>query len=326
VPTFISRLHAAVALSAAVLAATVAPAHAQQYPSKPITIVVPFGAGSGTDQQARSMAQALGTEYKVPVIVDNRAGASGFIAAQYVAKAAPDGYTVLMTTNTTHAANEHLFKKLPYDPVKDFTPVTLLSKGHMLLLVNADSPIKSVADLVAAAKKSPGKLNFGSGSSSSRVASELLKQMAGIDVVNVPYKSNPLAITDLLGGQVDFMFADAPTALPQVKSGKLRALAVSGNKRLAAVPALPTVEEAGVKGYDMSYWTAVYLPPGAPAAITQKLNEMMIKVSAAPAVVAYQNTTSGEAVTSTPEGLAQFQAAESQKWGQVIRAAGIQPE
>src|SRR5206468_174603 len=146
----------------------------------------------------------------------------------YVAKAAPDGYTMLMTTNTTHAANEHLFKKLPYDPVKDFTPVTLLSKGHMLLLVNPSSPFKSVSDLVTAATKSPGKLNFGSGSSSSRVASELLKQMAGIDVVNVPYKSNPIAITDLLGGQIDFMFADSSTALPQVNSGKLRALAVSG--------------------------------------------------------------------------------------------------
>src|SRR6218665_694748 len=289
-------------------------------------IVVPFAAGSGTDQLARSLAQALGAQYKVPVIVDNRAGASGFLAAQYVAKAVPDGYTVLMTTNTTHAANEHLFKKLPYDPVKDFTPVALLSKGHMLLLVNADSAIKSVADLIAAAKKSPGKLNFGSGSSSSRVASESLKQMAGIDVVNVPYKSNPMAITDLLGGQVDFMFADTPTALPQVKSGKLRALAVSGNQRLAAVPALPTVEEAGVKGYDMSYWTAVYLPPGGPAAITGKLNEMVIDAASAPPFVAYRASTSGEVVTSTPEGLAAFQAAESRKWGQVLRAAGIQPE
>jgi tripartite-type tricarboxylate transporter receptor subunit TctC len=300
--------------------------HAQAFPEKAITFVVPFAAGTATDQIARALGNQIATETKQAVIIDNKAGASGFIASQAVAKAPADGYTVLITTNTTHAANEHLFKKLPYDPVKDFTPVTLLSKGHMLLLVNAESPIKSVADLVAAAKKSPGKLNFGSGSSSSRVASELLKQMAGIDMVNVPYKSNPLAITDLLGGQVDFMFADAPTALPQVKGGKLRALAVSGNKRLAAVPALPTVEEAGVKGYDMSYWTAVYPPPGAPAAVTHKLNEMMIKVSAAPAVVAYQTTTSGEAVTSTPEGLAQFQTAESQKWGQVIRAAGIQPE
>jgi len=317
------------ALSSAVLVAAALSSFqvdAQTYPDKPITIVVPFAAGSGTDQQARSMAQALTTEYKVPVIVENRAGASGFLAAQYVAKATPDGYTMLMTTNTTHAANEHLFKKLPYDPVKDFTPVTLLSKGHMLLLVNPSSPIKSVADLIAEAKKRPGKLNFGSGSSSSRVAGELLKQMAGIDVTNVPYKSNPMAITDLMGGQVDFMFADASTALPQVKGGRLRALAVSGTKRLAAVPSVPTVEEAGVKGYDMSYWMAVYLPSRASAAVTNKLNEMLIKVSAAPAVVALQASTSSETVTSTPDGLARFQAAESQKWGQVIRAAGIEPE
>lgn len=317
------------ALSSAVLVAAALSSFqvdAQTYPDKPITIVVPFAAGSGTDQQARSMAQALTTEYKVPVIVENRAGASGFLAAQYVAKATPDGYTMLMTTNTTHAANEHLFKKLPYDPVKDFTPVTLLSKGHMLLLVNPSSPIKSVADLIAEAKKKPGKLNFGSGSSSSRVAGELLKQMAGIDATNVPYKSNPMAITDLMGGQVDFMFADASTALPQVKGGRLRALAVSGTKRLAAAPSVPTVEEAGVKGYDMSYWMAVYLPPKASAAVTNKLNEMLIKVSAAPAVVALQASTSSETVTSTPDGLAKFQAAESQKWGQVIRAAGIEPE
>jgi tripartite-type tricarboxylate transporter receptor subunit TctC len=312
-------------VSAAIAIAT-APAFAQSYPAKPITIVVPFAAGSGTDQQARAYAQAITAEYKIPVVVDDRAGASGFIASQYVAKAAPDGYTILMTTNTTHAANEHLFKKLPYDPVKDFTPVALLSKGHMLLLVQPASPFKSVGDLVAAARKNPGKLNFGSGSSSSRVASEMLKQMAGVEMTNVPYKSNPMAITDLIGGQVDFMFADAPTALPQVNGGKLRALAVSGTKRLASAPTLPTVEEAGVKGYDMSYWTAVYLPANAPAAITNKLNEMMVKVTSAPAVQAFQNSTSGETVTSTPEGLAKFQAAESQKWGRIIKAAGIEPE
>jgi len=323
-PSSIRRAFASALAATAVLCA--AHSHAEQYPAKPITIVVPFAAGSGTDQQARSMAQALSAEYKVPVLVDNKAGASGFLAAQYVAKATPDGYTMLMTTNTTHAANEHLYKKLPYDPVKDFTPVTLLSKGHMLLLVNPSSPIQSLADLVAAARKAPGKLNFGSGSSSSRVASELLKQMTGINVVNVPYKSNPMAITDLMGGQVDFMFADASTALPQVNGGKLRALAVSGTKRLAAVATVPTVEEAGVKGYDMSYWTAAYLPPGAPAAVTNKLNEMLIKVSGAPGVLAYQAATSGETVTSTPDGLARFQAEESLKWGRVIRAAGIEPE
>jgi tripartite-type tricarboxylate transporter receptor subunit TctC len=319
-----TRLLAAASLLTGALAAP--QAYAQAYPSKPITIVVPFAPGSGTDQQARAMAQAITTEYKVPVVVDNRAGASGFLAAQYVAKAAPDGYTVLLTTNTTHAANEHLYKKLPYDPVKDFTPVALLSKGHMLLLVNPSSPYRTVGELIAAARQRPGKLNFGSGSSSSRVASEMLKQMTGIDVVSVPYKSNPMAITDLIGGQVNFMFADAPTALPQVKGGKLRALAASGTRRLASAPDVPTVEEAGVKGYDMSYWTAVYLPAGAPPAITNQLNAMMVKIASAPAVVAFQNSTSGEVATSTPEELARFQAAESQKWGRIIRAAGIEAE
>jgi tripartite-type tricarboxylate transporter receptor subunit TctC len=320
----IKTLLLAASVSLAALAGT--PARAQDYPSKPITIVVPFAAGSGTDQLARMMGQIITSEYKIPVVVENKAGASGFIAAQYVAKAPPDGYTVLMTTNTTHAANEHLYKKLPYDPVKDFTPVTMLGKGYMLLMVNPASPVQSVADLIATAKKSPGKLNFGSGSSSSRVAGELFRQMTGIDVVHVPYKSNPLAITDLIGGQIDFMFADAPTALPQVNGARLRPLAASGTQRLAAAASVPTLDEAGVKGYDMSYWLAVYLPAGASAALTQRLNAIFVKVSNTAKAKAFQADTSMETVTSTPEGLARFQAAESQKWGRVIRDAGIQPE
>jgi len=313
-----------VAVTLAVLAST--PARAQDYPNKPITFVVPFAAGSGTDQMARVLAQVMGDEVKVPIVVDNRAGASGFLAAQYVAKAPADGYTALITTNTTQSANEHLFKKLPYDPVKDFAPVSLLSKGYMLLLVRPDSPYKSVSDLISTAKKSPGKLNFGSGSSSSRVASELLKQMAGVDMVNVPYKSNPMAITDLMGGQVDFMFADAPTALPQVEGGKLRALAVSGPKRIAAAPNIQTLDEAGVKGYDMSYWTAVYLPARTPQAVVQKFNGWLAKSLATPLVKEYLAKTSQEGAPSTPEQLAQFQVTESSKWGRVIKAAGIQPE
>jgi tripartite-type tricarboxylate transporter receptor subunit TctC len=301
-------------------------AWADAYPSKPITIVVPFGPGSGTDQLARIVGQALGQEAKVPVVIENKGGASGMIAAQQVAKAAPDGYTVLMTTNTTHAANEHLYRKLPYDPVKDFAPVALLSKGHMLLLVAPSSPHKTVADLLAAARKSPGRINFGSGSSSSRVAGELLTQLGQVQMTHVPYKSNPLGLTDLMGGQIDFMFADAPTALPHVQGGKLRALAVSGTQRLDAVPQLPTVAEAGVKGYDMSYWTGVYLPAGAPAAVVQRLNALLAQASNAEAVVTNRKATSSEAAFSTPEALAKFQAAESQKWGRVIRAAGIQPE
>lgn len=302
------------------------PVAAQQYPSKPITLVVPFGPGSGTDQMARMIGQMLGDELKVPVVVDNKAGASGFIAAQYVTKAEPDGYTVLITTNTTHAANEHLFKKIPYDPVKGFTPVGAFSSGQMLLLVRPDSPYKTLDDLLSAARKAPGKLNFGSGSSSSRVASELLKQMANVDAVNVPYKSNPLAIADLIGGQIDFMFADTPTSLPQAQSGKLRALAASGTKRVAAAPEIPTVAEAGVKGYALTYWTAAYLPPGAPTNIVNQLNQAFGKIMTLPAYKAFQDKTSGETFATTPEGLAKFQAEESMKWGKVIRAAGIQPE
>ena len=318
--------HALAALTAAAATLLALPAAAQDYPSKPISLVVPFGPGSGTDQFARVLAQALGDDLKVPIVVENKGGAAGFIAAQYVAKAAPDGYTLLTTTNTTQSANEHLFKKLPYDPVKDFAPITLVSTGQMLLLVRPDSPYKTLADLIAAAKKAPGKLSFGAGSSSSQVASELLKQIAHVDALYVPYKSNPLALTDLIGGQIDFMFADAPTALPQVQGGKLRALAASGSKRVAAAPDVPTVAEAGVKGYDMSYWFAIYAPAGTPAAIVNKLNQAFAKVTTSEGFKSFMAKTSGEVSLSTPEGLAKFQAADSKKWGQVIRAAGIKPE
>ena len=319
-----SRTLMALGTAAATLLAL--PAAAQDYPSKPITMVVPFGPGSGTDQMARLYAKALGDQVKVPIVVENKGGANGFIAAQYVAKAAPDGYTLMMTTNTTHAANEHLFKKIPYDPVKDFAPIGLLATGQMLLLVKPDSPYKSVADLLAAARKTPGKLDFGSGSSSSQVAGFALQQMAHLDMLNVPYKSNPQAITDLIGGRFTFMFSDTSTALPQVQGGKLRALATSGSHRVAALPDLPTVAEAGVKGYDVSYWFAAYAPAGTPPAIVAKLNQMFNKASATDEVKAYMKQTSGTLTSSTPEGLAKFQATESKKWGEVIRAAGIEQQ
>ena len=318
--------HALAALTAAAATLAALPVAAQDYPSKPISLVVPFGPGSGTDQFARVLAQALGDDLKVPIVVENKGGAAGFIAAQYVAKAAPDGYTLLTTTNTTQSANEHLFKKLPYDPVKDFAPIELLATGQMLLLVQPDSPYKSVADLLAAARKEPGKLDFGSGSSSSQVAGYALQQMAHVDMVNVPYKSNPQAITDLIGGRFTFMFADTSTAMPQVQGGKLRALATSGAKRVAALPDVPTVAEAGVKGYDVSYWFAAYAPAGTPPAIVTRLNQVFAKASATDEVKAYMSQTSSTLTSSTPEGLARFQAAESKKWGEVIRAAGIQPQ
>ncbi|MEP6872957.1 MAG: tripartite tricarboxylate transporter substrate binding protein [Burkholderiales bacterium] len=318
-----AALHAALALAACALAS---PVFAQTYPAKPITFVVPFAAGSATDQLARALGSSITQETKQAVVVDNRAGASGALAAQGVARAAADGYTVLITTNTTQAANEHLYKKLSYDPVKDFAPVTGLGKGGQVLVVKTDSPFKNVADLVNKAKKEPGKLTFGSGSSSSRVAGEMLKQLTHTDILHVPYKSNPLAITDLLGGQIDFMITDAATGVPQVKGGKLRALGVSTTHRNAMLPEVPTIDEAGVKGYDMGYWFAAYVPAGTPAPVVSRLRELLVAGTKNVAAKSFYESTGSDAWTTSSDELAKFQLAEAQKWGKVIKAAGIEPE
>ena len=316
----------ATSLALAATAALPQFAHAQAYPSKPITFVVPFAAGSATDQLARALGQSVGDQSKQPVIVDNKGGASGMIAAAQVAKAAPDGYTVLITTNTTHAANEHLYKKLSYDPVKDFAPITGLGKGGQVLVVRTDAPYKNVMDLVAAAKKTPGKLSFGSGSSSSRTAGEMFKQLSGTDILHVPYKSNPNAITDLLGGQIDFMITDTSTGVPQVKGGKLKALGVSTTERNPLLPEVPTIAEAGVKGYDMGYWFAAYAPAGTPPRPVAKLRELVAAATQSPGAKSFFDGSGSVAWTTSPEALAKFQADETAKWGKVIKAAGIEPE
>ena len=316
----------ATSLALAATAALPQFAHAQAYPSKPITFVVPFAAGSATDQLARALGQSVGDQSKQPVIVDNKGGASGMIAAAQVAKAAPDGYTVLITTNTTHATNEHLYKKLSYDPVKDFAPITGLGKGGQVLVVRTDAPYKNVMDLVAAAKKTPGKLSFGSGSSSSRTAGEMFKQLSGTDILHVPYKSNPNAITDLLGGQIDFMITDTSTGVPQVKGGKLKALGVSTTERNPLLPEVPTIAEAGVKGYDMGYWFAAYAPAGTPPAAVAKLRELLAAATQSAGAKNFFDSSGSVAWTTSPEALAKFQADETAKWGKVIKAAGIEPE
>lgn len=301
--------------------------HAQAFPEKPITFVVPFAAGTATDQIARAIGNQVAAETKQAVIIDNKAGASGFIASQNVAKAPADGYTVLITTNTTHAANEHLYKKLPYDPVKDFAPVAALGKGGQIMVVNPSFPAKSVAEFVALAKKEPGKYSFGSGSSSSRMAGELLQQMADIRLLHVPYKSNTLAVTDLLGGQIHMMITDTATGLPQVKAGKLRALGFSSSARSPLAPDVPTISEAGVKGYEMGYWFAAYAPAKTPPAVVKRLNELLVKAAKSDAAkTAFYEPTGTEVYTTSPEELAKFQAAESQKWGRIVKAAGIEAE
>ncbi len=316
-------------LAALAAAIAVAPllAQAQAFPEKPITFVVPFAAGTATDQIARALGTQITAETKQAVVIDNKAGASGFIASQSVAKAPADGYTVLITTNTTHAANEHLFKKLPYDPVKDFAPVAALGKGGQIMVVNPSFPAKSVAEFIALAKKEPGKYSFGSGSSSSRMAGELLQQMADIKLLHVPYKSNTLAVTDLLGGQINMMITDTATGLPQVKAGKLRALGFSSATRSALAPDVPTIAEAGVKGYEMGYWFAAYAPAKTPPAVVKRLNELLVKAAKSEAAkTAFYEPTGTEVFTSSPEELAKFQAGESQKWGRIVKAAGIEAE
>jgi tripartite-type tricarboxylate transporter receptor subunit TctC len=324
-----TRFHSLAFTAAAAAALALAPvfASAQAFPAKTITFVVPFAAGTATDQIARAVANGVTAETRQAVVIDNKAGASGFIASQQVAKAAPDGYTVLITTNTTHAANEHLFKKLPYDPVKDFAPVTALGKGGQIMVVNPAFPAKTVAEFVALAKKDPGKYTFGSGSSSSRMAGELLQQLADIKLLHVPYKSNTLAVTDLLGTQIDMMITDAATGLPQVKAGKLRALGVSSAQRSPLAPEVPTIAEAGVKGYEIGYWFAAYAPAGTPPAVVSRLNELLVKAARSEAAKkAFYEPTGTEVFTTTSQELGKFQTGESQKWGRIVKAAGIEAE
>ena len=305
-------------------AAAAQPALADSYPTKPITIVIGSSAGSTTDGLARAIGQEITAETKVPVIVDNKAGASGGIAAQAAARAPADGYTLFITTNTTQAANPHLFRKLAYDPVKDFTPVGALVKGYLLLVTHPNVKAQNVAELVAAAKKQP--LTFGAGSSSARVASELFQQMTQTRLTYVPYKANPQAIVDLVGGQIDMMIVDLTTSLPQVKAGKLKALGVSSAKRSPLAPDVPTIAEAGLPGYEISYWNAVYAPAGTPAPVVQRINELMQRALATENVRRFVEHNGMAPFTSTPVELASFQAAEYKRWGSVIKAAGIEPE
>jgi tripartite-type tricarboxylate transporter receptor subunit TctC len=306
--------------------ATAALAQAPGYPSRVLTFVVPFAAGSATDQIARAMATSITDQTKQPVVVDNRGGASGMIAAQQVARAATDGYTVLITTNTTQSANPHLYRKLPYDPQADFTPVTALGRGGQVLVVRAEAPHRTASEFLAAARAHPGKLSFGAGNSSSRIAGEMLKQLSQTDILYVPYKSNPNALTDLLGGQIDAMVIDTVTGLPHIESGKLRPLGASTGRRLALLPNVPTLDEAGVKGYDIGYWFAAYVPASTPAPVVQKLRELLVVASSSPAAKSFFHFTGVEPWTTTSAELAQFQAQDSQKWARVIKAAGISPE
>lgn len=301
-------------------------ASAQEFPSRSLKFVVPFAAGSATDAVARILGEHVSKNLGKPVVIENLAGASGVIAAQNVARAEPDGHTVLITTNTTHGANQSLLKHVPYDAINSFEAVGKLGTITLALATNPAVPAKTVQEFVAYAKANPGKLTFGAGSSSSRIAGEMLKSLAGLDITYVPYRSNPQAITDLLGGQINIVFADISTTLPQIKAGAVNGLAVSTARRSVLAPDLPTMAEGGVKGYDLAAWFAAFVPARTPRSAVDTLNRALTAAVNDPATKERLLAAGVEPETSTPDELKAFVGTEIAKWAEIVKAAGIQPE
>ena len=320
---FVSRcllvLSGAMLFSAATLA--------QPFPSKPIKAIVPFAAGSATDQIGRAFAAKMSETLGQPIVVENKPGVNGMLGADAVAKAAPDGYTILIGTNSTNAALKYLMKKLPYDQDTAFVPVGFLGSVPLMIAVNPEVPAKTLKEFVDLAKAKPGQVTFAYASTSQQVSSEMLASMAGIQMNPIPYKSGPAAMTDLIGGQVNMFSADFGVTVPQHKAGKIRGLAVTSTKRSAAVPELPTVNEAlGLKDYELIAYFAVFAPAGTPPDVIAKLNQA-INTAAASKDLQEKFTAIGFAIDpGTPEALAQRNKAETAKWAKAIRDAKIEPQ
>jgi tripartite-type tricarboxylate transporter receptor subunit TctC len=313
-------------LLAALALAAAAPftAGAQAYPTKPITVIVPFAAGGTTDILARVIGQALNKELGQSVIVDNRAGAGGNIGAQLAAKANADGYTLFMGTVGTHAINQSLYRKLPFDPIKDFAPLTRVAMVPNLLVANPGKPYKTVKELIAYAKANPGKVNFGSSGAGSSIhlSGELFNALAKVDMVHVPYKGSAPAVSDLIGGQIDIMFDNMPSAIQHVRAGKLRPLAVTTAKRSPELPDVPTIAEAGVPGYEATSWFGMFAPAGTPAPVVARLNGALVKVLADPQVKKKLAEQGAEPYSEKPEQFAEFIRQEAAKWGKVVKDSG----
>jgi tripartite-type tricarboxylate transporter receptor subunit TctC len=299
---------------------------ADNYPSKPITLINVFGPGSASDTICRVLAQQLTVALKESVIVENRTGASGALAALYVAHSAPDGYTLLMGTNSPLSAVPFLMKNVSYDPVNDFTAVTRVGSFTLMLVLNPSVPAKSVKELIEYAKANPGKLSFASANTSGIVAGETLKHWAEIDMLHVPYKSTPPALQDVLAGRVSMMFVDLTSGLPHVRSGALRALAVTRLHRSSLFPELPTLDEAGVTGFDMDSWAGIVAPAHTPAEIVARLNAELRKIIEDPDIKSKLGNVGFEAFSSSPQELEDFIKVQLGKWGKMVKDAGIQAE
>ncbi len=310
--------------SLAALMVMAAPALAQTaYPQKPIRIVVPFPAGGTTDILARAIGQKLAEPFKQQVIIDNRPGAGANIGAEIAVKAPPDGYT-LFGISTIHAINPSLYSKLAYDPVKDFAPITNVAATSQVLTVHPSLPVTTVKTFIAYAKARPGELNYSSAGNGSQphLTGELFKTMTGINIVHVPYKGAPPAMTDLLAGQVALTFATAPSAVPHVRSNKLRALGVSTATRITALPDVPTIAEAGVAGFEAAGWNGLVAPAGTPAAIIERLHAAIVKIVQEPAMSKYLADQGADPWTMTPVKYGDYIKSEVAKWAKVVKASG----
>ena len=315
------------ALAGAAALAFAAGAHAQAYPSKPIKIVVPFAVGGIADTFARAIGAELAKSWGQPVVVENKGGAGGNIGADLVAKSPPDGYTLVMGNIGTHAINQFLMKSMPYDTMKDFVPIAHVLDADNLLVVHPSVPAKNAAELIAYAKSQPNKLSYASGGmgTTSHLAGELFKSMAGVDIVHVPYKGNSPAITDVMGGQAQMIFATMPTVIQQAKAGRLRPIATLGSERNKTTPEIPVMKET-LPGYQVSNWIGLFAPAGTPPEIVGRLNAEVQKIMRSPEIEKRLVAEGAKFVPTTPESFAEFRKAEADKWSAAITKAGIKPE
>ncbi|MBR0669633.1 tripartite tricarboxylate transporter substrate binding protein [Roseomonas soli] len=298
------------------------------WPDRPVRLIVPFPPGGSNDIVARFLAEALGNRLGQPFLVENRGGAGGNIGADAVAKAAPDGHTLLVSAPPALVINEHLYRSMPFSPERDLMPVALVASVPIVLIVPADSPARSLGDLIAMARREPSRLSFGSSSigGTNHLAGELLKSMAGIDIVHVPYRGAAPAMTDLIAGRLQLYFDNMPGVLPQVRDGRVRALAVAGSQRAAAMPDLPTMAEAGLPGFEASSWFGMAAPAGTARALVARINGAVLAALAEPALRERLAGAGAEPGTLDAEGFARFVAAERDRWGRVVRASGARAD
>jgi tripartite-type tricarboxylate transporter receptor subunit TctC len=309
----------------AVTTAVFTPAQAQDaYPSKMIRLLVPFPAGSATDVEARFFAEKVGAVLGQKILVDNKPGANANIGAAEVARAPGDGYTLYLATNSTHSANVHLYNKMPFDPVADFTPIARLTRNPLVMVVAKDFPAKDLKEFIAYAKANPGKLSYGSGNTGSMAAAQLVRSMASIDAVRISYPGTPQAITDLLGGRIEFIITDVAVTREFINNGSLRALGVTTPQKVASLPNVAPMAEVGLPGYDFAAWSGLFGPKNVPADVVEKLNKAFLQVMATDEAKKFFADIGLESDVSSPQGLAEHVAKQTELWGKIIKESGLE--